>query len=160
MSRKYRLYGNGKSVREFCGVRFEGERGKSRTKSEFAKECDVNFVVSKFLKTGVLSHLALRPGVFGEHVHVDLKSAMDLMCNAQEVFSQLPAKVRKICNNDPAEFIDFVSDSTNIDSLVANGLLGQADADALQVALAKPEGNTANRQPEPGIDVDGGGEAA
>ena len=48
---------------------------------------------------------------------------MNIVASAQQEFDQLPAPVRKRFGNDPASFLDFVHDDSNIDEMAKLGLI-------------------------------------
>lgn len=88
--------------------------GKSLTKQSCKDECDVNMILAKFQKTGALTHVNERQKEYGEHTGIDFKEAIDLVMEAQELFDDLPSKVRTHFDNDPAQFLDYVNDPDNV----------------------------------------------
>lgn len=97
-------------------------KDKSLTDDSQAKDCDVNIIVARFMKTGVL------PGVDVERVYGDFSTvpqyqeAMNIAIKAQEQFDGLEAHVRKRFSNDPSEFLAFVNDPKNGEEMVKLGL--------------------------------------
>ena len=81
---------------------------EKRTKSEFADECDINKIMARYRRTGVLpidvrKEAAARFGDFSQ-----LPSFMemqDTLIAANDLFMALPAAVRKQFGNDPHEFL-------------------------------------------------------
>ena len=47
---------------------------------------------------------------------------MNQIIAAQEAFNSLPSDIRKKFDNDPAEFLEFVSDEKNNDEMIQMGL--------------------------------------
>lgn len=84
-----------------------------RTKQAHQSECDINQVLSKYLKTGVIDHVSSHQGQYGEAPGIDFKEALDLVRRSQDMFDELPAKARKHFNNDPAAFMDAVHEEGN-----------------------------------------------
>lgn len=98
--------------------------GVSRTRQEFAAECDINNIMKKYQKTGVLSHFSPRQPQYldlGDGVP-DLMTAMNTVLVAERAFSQLPAVVRKEFDNDPTRFVDYAQNSENLPKLREWGL--------------------------------------
>lgn len=102
------------------GLRCEDE---SRTHQEFKEESDINTIIDRF-------GIGENPIEAQKWVtNVDIADApdnyMDVMNQlnaARDQFMSLPAKVRSRFDNDPAAFVDFVSDAANLDEMVHLGL--------------------------------------
>lgn len=125
------------------GVSFVGDPGK--TDQSQAEECDVNRIVDRFMKTGVL------PGTDAQAIYgdfsspVDLQQALEIVNRAEEQFGSLTAQVRKRFNNDPAEFLAFCSDPGNGEEMVRLGLAerraeGEVEADPVEAPLTRRSG--------------------
>lgn len=101
-----------------------------------AAETDVNLIVKRAIKSGVL------PGIDVQKIYADVSGAMDyhtaknLIINAENQFNSLDANVRIKFENDPAQFLAFVEDPKNAEELVNLGL-----------AMAKPEKLGSNPPP-------------
>jgi len=96
--------------------------GIGKAKQSFKEECDINSIIKKF---GVSAKLPmnLRPVVTQDFVETfDFLSAQNAVLAARKSFESLPAKVRMRFNNDAASFVNFCSDSKNIEELRALGL--------------------------------------
>lgn len=100
------------------------EYGPSRTKQNFAKECDVNNVIKAFKRTGLVTHVAKRPGFYADVSTLgDYKSAMDNVKQAESLFLELPHKTRERFGNDAAVFLDWCVDPKNTEEMQELGLL-------------------------------------
>lgn len=94
----------------------------SLTDQSQAAECDVNTIMDRFLKTGVL------PGVDAERLYGDFTSvpdfqeAQNIMRQATTQFASLDARLRRRFDNNPAEFLAFATDPKNGEELVKLGL--------------------------------------
>lgn len=94
------------------------------TKQQFKAECDVNNIVAKAKKTGLVSHLSKYHGQYGDFSQpVDYQSALNYMMEASDVFMSLPATIRKKFDNDPGQFLAFAEDPANQDGMRELGLL-------------------------------------
>lgn len=97
--------------------------GPSMTRQEFQAECDINQIMRRYEKTGVISHVARRvPQYLDVSETPDLQSALNMLERATEAFMSLPANVRKRFDNDPSEFVKFASDVKNLDQMREWGL--------------------------------------
>lgn len=119
-----------------------------RTRQEFADECDVNTIMKKYGRTGMLPQNAVQMR-YGEFAEVpDFMTAMNTVARANEAFAALPAAVRRRFGNDPAEFCDFVSDPENIDQVRKMGLAAEVPKQAAAVA-PQAGGSPAGATPPP-----------
>lgn len=98
-------------------------KGKGRTKQAFKDETNINFILAKFQKTGVIEHQAKYQGQYGEFLAVDYHTAMNVVLEAQEMFESVPSNIRKEFDNDPGKFLAFVGDEANRDRAVELGLV-------------------------------------
>lgn len=105
--------------------------GQGRTKQQFKEQCDVNNILKSFNKTGLIVHLNNAVPQYREFtqddvvgsVGFDYHAACNIVRQAQEGFQALPAQLRKVFHNDPAEFVAFVDDPANFDEAVKLGLV-------------------------------------
>lgn len=103
-------------------VHFQCE-GSSLTKQAMKAECDINGIMKRFEKTGVVTHLAQRQAYFADLSAVpDFATAIDVVRKAEEMFASLPARVRKEFNNDAATYVQFCSDPKNLDRMRELGI--------------------------------------
>lgn len=98
-------------------------KGKSLTKQSFAESCDINHILAKYEKTGVLEYARDNQGSYADVSQMgDFREACEVVLQARELFDAMPAKLRKRFNNDPGDFLDFMDDPSNKDEIVALGL--------------------------------------
>jgi len=88
-----------------------------RTKQSMVAECDINNIMQRFIKTGIIEHGNKHGARYGFATSLDFREACDLIENAQHMFQDLPGKVRAKFDNDPARFLDFVQDPANAGKL-------------------------------------------
>lgn len=96
----------------------------SRTKQSFKDECDINNIVSRYKKTGVLPDSA-RAGMgrYGDFSAVPSYHEMhQRVLAANEVFALLPAKIRRELGNDPGALIRLSETPDGVKRLVELGL--------------------------------------
>lgn len=96
--------------------------GKGKTKQSELQQADVNWIVAKYDKTGVIP-VSKRQAFYADVSTIgDYRSVMERVQEAAEFFMQQPASLREEFENDPAKFLDYVSTATP-DQLREKGLL-------------------------------------
>lgn len=97
---------------------------KGRTKQSHRDECDINQIMKRFEKTGMIEHTNQFQGNYGNFTEVppDYQSAVDLVRAADEMFLTIPAKVRSVFDNDAGRFLAFVQDPANVEQMYELGL--------------------------------------
>lgn len=92
----------------------------SLTRQEFAAECDINTLMEKYEKTGLLTPQMLssrEPSYLDVSDVPDLQSALALVRDAETAFMTLPARTRLQFENNPLKFVAFAEDPANIDQM-------------------------------------------
>lgn len=88
-----------------------GPFDEDMTKQSMKAECDINRIVARYRKSGVVSHLAAGVPQYMDVSHVgDFREALSKVSQAQEFFAKLPARVRAFFGNDPAAFLDYAAE--------------------------------------------------
>lgn len=95
---------------------------ETRAKQEFKDECDINVIVERFGLTGELPQGVSIPFQADFEEVFDYQSALNMLIAAEEAFMQYPADIRARFQNDPEQFVAFVSDEANKDQVKAWGL--------------------------------------
>lgn len=97
---------------------------KTKTQQHFRDECDINKIMVKFGKTGILPVLQ---GAFqGDFSNVEsYQDAMTKIINVQDHFNMLPAKVRAEFKNDPGILLDFLGKVENKQKAIELGLIAK-----------------------------------
>ena len=94
------------------------------TKQSMKDECDINNILAQYAKTGLLTPVTQTPGSFVDVSEVgDYREAIHNVREADRLFMQLPSAVRTRFENDPAQFLDFATEESNMDELREMGLL-------------------------------------
>lgn len=95
----------------------------SMTKQSFADECDINKIMERYEKTGVMPE-GRRMYEFGEAIsEYSYQESMNAVIAADQMFSELPAKMRDRFGNDPLQLLKFLDDPDNKDEAIELGLL-------------------------------------
>lgn len=85
----------------------------SMTKQEFKDESDINVILARYQKTGLLINVNHNQAVYGDTTAQDFQEAMNVVAAAQSAFDDLPAHLRDRFQNDPAQLLDFVHNEDN-----------------------------------------------
>lgn len=111
----------------------------TRTKQSFKDDCDINLIVKKYKKTGLITHVQKVQGKYGDFTTVtDYQTAMNSVMDANDRFDGLPSDIRKQFQNDPQKLIAFVTDQKNYGKAHEMGLLSP-EASAAYLESLKPK---------------------
>ena len=92
------------------------------TIQEAKDECDINVILERFGQ-GVPIPVNVKTPMQGDFTGVtDYQSSLNMILEANSAFMEMPAKVRARFENDPQQFLDFVSDPVNQDEAIALGI--------------------------------------
>lgn len=98
------------------------------TRQEFAEECDLNALMKRYERTGLLPQHPGREAFYGDFVDLpSYQEALSAIREAQDAFMSLPARVRLEFENDPARFVKFAEDPSNLDQMREWGLARPLD---------------------------------
>ncbi len=101
----------------------------SLTKQAMKSDTDINNIMAKYAKTGLMTHLAKHEGKYGDFSGVvDYHTALNSMIEADTAFASLPSKIREEFDNDAGKFMEFVHDPENLDQMVEMGLAHAPEA--------------------------------
>ena len=113
-------------------VALDFDPDEGMTEQHHKDECDINNIVRRYDRSGVIQHLRQVEGRYTDVTSVEFHEAMNIVASANSAFEELPSNIRAHFRNDPAAFMDFVHDPNNKDQLVRMGLAKQtADLDDL-----------------------------
>lgn len=126
--------------------------GKGLTKQSHRDECDINVIMKRYEKSGVLPDYGGQQGRYLDCTGAQFQEAMNIIAKGRSIFAELPAAVRARFENDPAKMLDFVNDPENREEALRLGLLKPAsewaDADTGEVPAPAPSAPAAS-QPAP-----------
>lgn len=126
--------------------RVQLDPGPGRTKQSFSEESNINLIMAKYEKTGMLDHLNTHQGDYGNFIGAqDYHTSMNLIREAGEAFMTIPAGVRAKFDNDPARFLAYVQDPENKAGMVK---LGLAHPSPLEVPPGSEKDETGTRVPD------------
>ncbi len=99
---------------------------KIRTKQSFKKETDINNIMARFVKTGIITPEALanRQATFADVSEIgDFLQCQNQIKAAESAFMTLPADLRARFENEPAQLLDFCKDPENREEAIKLGII-------------------------------------
>lgn len=124
-----------------CRVTLDASKNP-RTKQAHKRECDINFIMEKYQKTGMVDHVNRYQATYGEAPSHDFREALELVRQAQTMFNDLPSKVRARFENDPARFLEFCEDPANLEEAKLLGLTTTTETVVVSAPATPPKGET------------------
>lgn len=92
------------------------------TRQDFKDDCDINLIMAKARKTGMVAHTAKYAGSYGEFMEIDYHEAMTAIAEADQMFETVPSDIRARFGNDAGKFLEFVTNEENADEVREMGL--------------------------------------
>ena len=117
------------------GLKFEDP---SLTQQQFKEESDINTIVDRYMKSGVLPNPVNMPQYIDYEGVFDFQSAMNTIRQADENFMRMDAKIRARFNNSPQEFLEFFANPENVDEAIRLGLAIPPAVSETKVSDAEP----------------------
>lgn len=117
-------------------------------KQSFKAECDINTIMARYMKTGLLDHVRAQQGRYLDVTGADFQAAQNLVAGATSMFFDLPSSIRERFDNNPAFFLEFMENPANAQEAASLGLqTAQAESShppSGEVASVEPAASTQN----------------
>lgn len=97
--------------------------GETLTEQAHKNETDMNYILRDYAKTGFLKHAQKHEGRYDDVTVTDFQDALLTVNNTQNMFNQLPAQIRDRFANNPAQFLEYVSNPANENEMATLGIL-------------------------------------
>lgn len=110
-------------------VRLICTEDEDRTQQQFKDECDINVLMKRYERTGILPLGPDIPPQYADVSAMDFTTSMNQVAMVRGVFSQLDAHTRARFENNPELMLEFIADPANEAEAVKLGLLS---SDVLQ----------------------------
>lgn len=102
--------------------------GPSLTKQSFRDESNMNIILAKYAKTGLLEHVKQYEGHYDNVLGAeDYHTSMNRILEADAAFASLPSGIRSKFHNDPGEFLEFATEPKNREEMYELGLANRPD---------------------------------
>lgn len=103
--------------------------GLSKTQQNFKAECDINNILKKYRKTGLLEHVNQYAGKYEDLSNpTDYQTALNIVIDAQASFDSLPSDIRRKFDNNPGKFLEFANNPDNITAMEDLGLIKRPES--------------------------------
>lgn len=126
-------YSRGAPARDAYGDRrrhFTPVEGLTMAKQSFKDECDINMIMSRYMKTGILDHTRQSVAQYLDVTGADFQEAQNLIAGARSMFNELPAALRERFANQPGELLAFLEKAENREEAIKLGLLNAKGGEA------------------------------
>ncbi len=100
-------------------VSVDFSQDKMLTEQHHARSCDINTIMAKYLKTGVLDHVSKYAGTYGDVSQADYQKSMNLIKSVESEFEDLPAYVRDEFENDASQYLEAMQSDEGVAKLQA-----------------------------------------
>jgi hypothetical protein len=113
-------------VREFTAYKSDVDkdgRPKYVTEQSHKKMCDVNNIIRKYDKTGLLTHVSNMEYRFGAMSSMDFKQMNDQIAEFKSNVEALPSSIRKELGVTPMNVLKWFEDPKNRDRAIELGLI-------------------------------------
>lgn len=134
-----------------------GPKGQKPAKQEFKKDADINSIMARFQKTGIIDHAAKYSLQYGDINPLSFHESMNVIARANTMFEELPSSARKRFGNSAADFLSFVQDEANYEEAQEMGLAlspeatlaaeARIEAEKAAAAASPPEAAAADAAP-------------
>lgn len=102
---------------------FDHEKEPSLAQQQFKDECDVNHIMNQYKKTGEITHLNSKTGVYADFTEIgEYQHMLNTINEADRAFEELPSKLRARFENDPQKLIEYLQDPENVEESIKLGL--------------------------------------
>jgi len=143
----YGISAKDREARSNRSARYIPEDEEILVKQSFKDEVDINNILDKYSRTGVLPETRSAIGQYLDLTNLpDYQTALNTVIQADEMFDELPAQVRDRFKNDPINLIEFMKNDENYEEAVALGLLDASAVErrrSIKTPEAKPQGSPA-----------------
>ncbi len=132
-------------------------KGKGRTKQADRDSVDINLIMKKYVRTGLIDHFSKHGAEYGFASALTFHECMNVVSKAETMFEELPAQARARFEGDPAVFLEFVQNPANQAEMFKLGLSDKppekaTDGPVVASAPITPEvvsgGSPADAEPE------------
>jgi len=119
------------------------------TEQHHKAECDINLIIDKYDKQGIIKHITEFEAKFGDISGMDFKDMQDKIAQANSSFNELPWQIRERFNNNPQFLLHFMDDEENRPEAIKLGLISNTtppEMDGLGEHVKKQKNETPNNE--------------
>lgn len=116
----------------------DASRG-GRVKQSFREESDINVIMARWRKTGILPTGKAEAPMYGDFTNsTDFQTAKNMVMEAEASFKALPAKIRSRFGHDPKQLIEFMADPANLEEGRELGVIAPAPPPVVESPPIEP----------------------
>lgn len=105
---------------------------RSRAKQADKDACDINNIIARYKKTGILPEA--RQGFYADVSNVkNYQESLNQVIAAENAFGALPAKIRDRFKNDPSQMLAFIEDPKNVQECIELGIMEKIEKPDVKV---------------------------
>lgn len=98
--------------------------GETRTKQSFADQVNINKIIERHRKTGMVSHLNAAEPFYGDVSELrSYEESLMVVQKATDLFMGMSSSVRARFDNDPQKMIEFLEDPKNHEEAIKLGMV-------------------------------------
>lgn len=103
--------------------------------------CDINFILDRYAKSQAPPIFQYgKEGFYADITNIpDYQEAMNRITYTEQYFDQLPSRIKKQFENNPANLLDFLADPANNEQAIALGLRPKPSTEAAPTAPIPPD---------------------
>lgn len=111
--------------------------GPSRTKQSFREKVNVNSIVARYNKTGMVDHVSSKTPFYGDVSNIaSYQEALAVVASANDLFNAMDSRVRERFANDPLRMIQFLQDPSNLDEAIKLGMVAKRPEEPVEAPVA------------------------
>lgn len=110
--------GNKRVSLDFTGV-------EGMTEQHHAKSVNINAIMARYAKTGVIDHINKHESSYGEVSGLEYHQALSLVAAQKTIFEELPSFARNHFENDVSKYLDLMATPGGAETL--SGILHPED---------------------------------
>jgi Chlamydia-phage Chp2 scaffold (Chlamy_scaf). len=122
-----------------------GEPEVTKTVQSEKDRTEINNVIRRYNKTGLIDHVAKGRAMYGDFTEInEYQENLNMIMKAEASFAALPSEIRKKFDNDPGQFFEFATNPENEQKLVEMGLAHVKTPPAptrVEIVNKEPEGD-------------------
>ncbi|QXP08653.1 MAG: internal scaffolding protein [Arizlama microvirus] len=127
MSKEYlEKFGDTKITRQEMKAFLKPQFEPTLTEQAHKDVCNVNKIIKKYDKTGLISHVSKVNAQYGDVSGMEFRQAVEMIMKVNTEFAAMPSEVRSRFKNDPANLLNFMSNPLNRDEAIKIGLIKQS----------------------------------
>lgn len=115
-------------------------KGEDPAQQHFREEVNINNIIAKYNKTGLITHVSKTRKRFGEFKDfADLLPDLDRVTKAHQAFDDLPATIRNEFGNSIEGFFKFIQNPANNEQCVKWGIFDPPKKEVGDSTLSRPK---------------------